>query len=168
MKVRHIPEHDHYHLSGKESPHNHIMQLICLIVFIIILVLDTFVFQFSVGITGYVPFWIRLIIALALIVFAIIVMRSAENMLFHETHAGIIDRGIFAYVRHPLYLGILIIYLGFVLGSFSILSFVTLLFIFFVYNYLASFEEKDLERMFGEEYLQYKKRVSRWFPRFWN
>ncbi len=95
-------------------------------------------------------------------------MRSAEKMLFHETLSGIIDSGVFGYVRHPLYLGVLLIYLGFVFGSFSMLSLFTLLCIFFVYNYLANFEEKDLERMFGEEYLQYKKRVPRWFPRFWN
>ncbi len=144
------------------------MQISCLIIFIIILVLDSFVFNFSVGITGYVSFWIRLIGALVLIVFAIIIMRSAEKMLFHETPSGIIDSGVFGYVRHPLYLGVLLIYLGFVFGSFSMLSLFTLLCIFFVYNYLANFEEKDLERMFGEEYLQYKKRVPRWFPRFWN
>jgi protein-S-isoprenylcysteine O-methyltransferase Ste14 len=121
-----------------------------------------------VGITGYAPLWIRLMMTLALILIGIIILRSAEKMLFHETQSGVIDRGLFAYVRHPLYLGVLLIYLGFVLGSFSILSFVAFVLIFFVYNYLAIFEEKDLERMFGEEYLQYKKRVSRWFPRFWN
>ncbi len=166
MKVMHIPEHDH--LLGKESPHNHIMQLTCLIVFIIILVLDSFVFKFSVGITGYVSLWIRLIMVLALILIGITIMRSAEKMLFHETQSSVIDRGLFAYVRHPLYLGILLIYLGFVLGSFSILSFVTYIFVFFVYNQLAIFEEQDLERAFGEEYLEYKKRVSRWIPRFGN
>ncbi|MGB6681226.1 MAG: isoprenylcysteine carboxylmethyltransferase family protein [Candidatus Bathyarchaeia archaeon] len=164
----HIPEHEHDHLLGKESPHNHIMQLTCLIVFIIISVLDSFVFKFSVGITGYVSLWIRLIMALALILIGITIMRSAEKMLFHETQSSVIDRGLFAYVRHPLYLGILLIYLGFVLGSFSILSFVAFVLIFFMYNYLAIFEEKDLERAFGEEYLEYKKRVSRWIPRFWN
>jgi protein-S-isoprenylcysteine O-methyltransferase Ste14 len=106
--------------------------------------------------------------ALALILIGITIIRSAEKMLFHETQLSVIDVGIFAYVRHPLYLGILLIYLGFVLGSFSILSFVSFGLIFFVYNNLAIFEEKDLERMFGEEYLEYKKRVSRWFPRSWN
>lgn len=162
----HILEHDYDHLLGKESPHNHIIQLTCLIVFIIIWVLDSFVFKFSVGIASYVSLWIRLIMALALILIGITIMRSAEKMLFHVKKSGVIDVGLFAYVRHPLYLGTLLIYLGFVLGSFSILSFVTYIFIFFVYNQLAIFEEKDLERVFGEEYLQYKKRGSRWIPRF--
>ena len=168
VKVINIPKHDHDHLLGKESPHNHVIQLTCLIVFIIVLVLDSFVFKFSIGITGFVSLWIRLIMTLPLILIGIIIIRSTEKMLFHQTQSGVIDRGLFAYVRHPLYLGVLLIYFGFVLGSFSILSFVTFVLIFFVYNYLAIFEEKDLERMFGDEYLQYKKRVSRWFPRFWN
>ena len=76
MKVMHIPEHDH--LLGKENPHNHIMQLTCLIVFIIILVLDSFVFKFSVGITGYVSLWIRLIMVLALIANLTVVQRVAH------------------------------------------------------------------------------------------
>jgi protein-S-isoprenylcysteine O-methyltransferase Ste14 len=168
MKVGKIPKHDRDHLLGKESPYNRIIQLTCLIVFIIILVLDSFVFKFSIGITGYVSFWIRLIIALSLILIAIIIIRSAEKMLFHETQPGVIDRGVFTYVRHPLYLGTLLIYLGLVLGSFSILSFLMFILIFFVYNYLVVFEEKDLERVFGKDYLEYKKCVPRWFPRFWN
>lgn len=104
--------------------------------------------------------------ALSLILIAIIIIRSAEKMLFHETQQGVIDRGVFTYVRHPLYLGTLLIYLGFVLVSFSILSFLIFILIFFLYNYLAVFEEKDLERVFGKDYLEYKKRVPRWFPHF--
>ncbi|WP_455369794.1 methyltransferase family protein [[Eubacterium] cellulosolvens] len=167
MKVFHIPKHSYDNLLGKESPHNHIIQLTCLIVFIIILILDSFVFKFSIGITGYVSLWIRIIMALALILIGITIIRSTEKILFHEPQSGVIDRGLFAYVRNPLYLGVLLIYLGFVLGSFSTLSLVVLILIFFVYNYLAIFEEKDLERSFGEHYLEYKKRVPRWIPRFW-
>ncbi|WP_455278769.1 methyltransferase family protein [[Eubacterium] cellulosolvens] len=167
MKVSHIPGYEHEYLLGKESPHNHIIQLTCLIVFINIWILDSFIFKISTGISGYISTWVRLIIALVLILIGITMMRSAGKMLFHEKHSGVIDRGLFAYVRHPLYLATLLIYLGFVLGSFSILSFVAFVLIFFMYNHLAIFEEKELEKVFGEEYLQYKKRVPRWIPRFW-
>ena len=93
-------------------------------------------------------------------------MRSAEKMLFHTRQQEIIDSSLFAYVRHPLYTGVLLIYLGFVLGSFSIFSFITYVFVFCTYDYLAKFEEKDLERVFGEAYVEYKKRMPRWIPRF--
>jgi len=94
-------------------------------------------------------------------------MRKAEDALFKEKHdpPTIIDTGILAHIRHPLYLGTLLIYLGFILGTFSIISFLIFLFIIFLYNKMATYEEQDLERIFGEEYIEYKSRVPKWIPR---
>jgi protein-S-isoprenylcysteine O-methyltransferase Ste14 len=36
--------------------------------------------------------------------------------------------------------------------------------VFIAYNKMANYEEKVLEKLFGEEYLGYKKKVSKWFP----
>ena len=129
-------------------------------------VLDSFVFKFSVKFAGYVPWFIRLVMALALITIGVTIGYLAEKVLFHQKQdrASVIDTGILAHVRHPLYLGGLLVYLGFVLGTFSILSLITYIFVFVVYDYLATFEEKDLERVFGEDYAQYKRRVPKWIP----
>ena len=93
-------------------------------------------------------------------------MRKAEDALFKEKHdpPTIIETWILAHVQHPLYLGTLLIYLGFILGTFSIISFLIFLFIIFHYNKMATYEEQDLERIFGEEYLEYKSRVPKWIP----
>jgi len=32
-------------------------------------------------------------------------------------------------------------------------------------NKMASYEEKDLEKIFGNEYLEYKKNVPKWIPK---
>ena len=144
-------------------------QNIFILLFLIVWLVDSFLFRWSTFLMGSFNWLIRGSIALICLIAGIYLVQGAHKAVFDEAPSDpqVIIWGVFSFVRHPMYLGILLIYLGFVLGSFSILSFVTLVLIFFVYNYLAIFEEKDLERLFGGEYLEYKKRVSRWTPLFW-
>jgi protein-S-isoprenylcysteine O-methyltransferase Ste14 len=62
-------------------------------------------------------------------------------------------------------MGTFLIYVGLALLTFSFLAFGALIGIFLVYSYLATYEEKDLVRVFGESYLDYCKRVPKWIPR---
>ncbi len=131
-------------------------------------VLDSFVFKFSVKFASYVPWFIRLVVTLTLITIGVAMGYLAEKILFHQKQdrPSVIDTGILTHVRHPLYLGGLLVYLGFVIATFSLLSLTTYIFVFVVYDYLATFEEKDLERVFGQAYVEYKRRVPKWIPRF--
>lgn len=157
----------HGHLPGKEHPKNHNLQLISLIVFLITWVLDSFIFKFSIGLASYVSWIYRLILFLIVGTFGVLTVRSAEKLIFQEIPESptIIDTGILARVRHPLYLGVLLIYLGFILGTFSLVSLFVFIIIALIYNLLATYEEQDLERVFGGDYLDYKKRVPKWIPR---
>ena len=130
--------------------------------------MDSFVFKFSVKFASYVPWFIRLAVTLTLITIGVAMGYLAERMLFHQkqNRPCVIDTGILIHVRHPLYLGGLLVYLGFVIATFSLLSLTTYIFVFVVYDYLATFEEKDLERVFGQAYVEYKRRVPKWIPRF--
>ena len=73
--------------------------------------------------------------------------------------------GLHAYVRNPMITGVLIVLLG---ESVAILSrpILVWLILFFLINYLyfLLFEEPGLERRFGKDYLDYKKKVPRWIP----
>jgi len=157
---------NHAHLLGKEHPYSHYFQIIAALVFFPIWLLDSFVFKISIGLARFVPWFLRLIVSLLVIIIAIVITRKAEDVLFKEKYdpPTIIDKGILAHVRHPLYLGTLLIYLGFIFGTFSIISFLIFLIVFFLYNKIATYEEQDLERIFGEEYLEYKSRVPKWIP----
>lgn len=147
-------------------PYSHLLQLLSAVIFLVIWFMDSFIIKYSVGFVESVPWIFRLAIALIVIIIAIWLIRSAEKVLFEnqETYT-IIDSGILAHVRNPLYLGVLLIYVGFFLGTFSILSGVTFIFIFVIHDQMATYEEKDLERVFGEEYLTYKREVPKWLPR---
>src|SRR5204863_2475368 len=74
--------------------------------------------------------------------------------------------GIFSWVRNPLYIGNLLIWLGFVVGS-GVLWFLPVALVLFAVEYtlIVRYEEGVLESIFGDEYVAYKRRTPRWFPR---
>ncbi|OGU57618.1 MAG: protein-S-isoprenylcysteine methyltransferase [Ignavibacteria bacterium RBG_13_36_8] len=81
----------------------------------------------------------------------------------------LIISGSFAYVRNPLYLGNLFVYLGIGIMSmalFPYLQIVALLFFYFQYRIIITEEEKYLLKTFGEKFERYYKSVPRFFPRF--
>ena len=73
------------------------------------------------------------------------------------------DRGPYKYSRNPTYLGLLLATLGFglMIGSFFI--FVIVIVIFFINKLIfLPREERLLERIYGQNYLDYKKKVRTW------
>jgi len=58
----------------------------------------------------------------------------------------------------------LLIYVAFIFLSLSLISIGLFVLIFLVYNWMANFEEKILENLFGEQFLEYKKKVGKWLP----
>ena len=78
----------------------------------------------------------------------------------------LVTYGIFAWMRNPLYVGNLLIWLGFVIGS-GVLWFLPIALVLFAieYSLIVRYEEGVLESIFGPEYESYKERTSRWVPR---
>jgi protein-S-isoprenylcysteine O-methyltransferase Ste14 len=78
----------------------------------------------------------------------------------------LVTYGIFAWMRNPLYVGNLLIWLGFVIGS-GLLWFLPVALALFAleYSLIVRYEEGVLESIFGGEYVEYKRRTPRWLPR---
>jgi protein-S-isoprenylcysteine O-methyltransferase Ste14 len=83
-----------------------------------------------------------------------------------RTVQRLVTYGIFAWMRNPLYVGNFLIWLGFIVIS-GVLWFIPVAILLFAIEYtlIVRYEEGVLESIFGEEYLRYKARTSRWFPR---
>jgi protein-S-isoprenylcysteine O-methyltransferase Ste14 len=75
-----------------------------------------------------------------------------------------ITTGVYAWVRHPMCLGALLALLGFFFSTLSLLSLLVWVGLFFFYDWMATYEEQDLIRILGEQYVNYQKRVPKWFP----
>lgn len=81
----------------------------------------------------------------------------------------LIISGPFAYVRNPLYVGNILIYLGLGIMSFALfpyLQIIALMFFVFQYYLIVKAEEEYLFNTFGEQYKKYFESVPRFFPRF--
>ena len=72
----------------------------------------------------------------------------------------LVNTGPFAFSRNPIYLGLLLLFLGFemILQSYLIVLIIPLI---LIVTLAVKKEEKLLEKYFGKEYLEYKKRVPR-------
>lgn len=79
----------------------------------------------------------------------------------------LVTQGPFKIIRNPMIAGILLILSAqaLILNTIYIFYWAVL---FFIINciYFKLFEEKQLERNFGKEYLEYKKNVPMFFPKF--
>jgi protein-S-isoprenylcysteine O-methyltransferase Ste14 len=80
-----------------------------------------------------------------------------------KSTTAIVSDGPFGYTRNPLYVSLLLLFLGIavLLDSLWLLLFLPVLFLALNFGVVVR-EERYLERKFGEEYLKYKKRVRRW------
>lgn len=81
----------------------------------------------------------------------------------------LIITGPFSYVRNPLYLGNILLYLGIGVMSMAIfpyLQLIAVLFFYIQYRIIISQEEKYLAQAFGELYQKYLESVPRLIPQF--
>ncbi|MBD3227658.1 MAG: DUF1295 domain-containing protein [Candidatus Lokiarchaeota archaeon] len=150
----------------EEAPHFHSIQIVMIVIYFTIFILDSLVFRFSTFLINYIHFSIPIILGSSLLVLGILLIYFSSKTVFGEVRdpPKVIEEGVFRYIRHPMYLGILLIYLSVAFFSFSIICMVSCVVIFLVYNGYASYEETQLEEMFKEEYLEYKKKSSKWIP----
>ena len=76
------------------------------------------------------------------------------------TPKGLVTHGIYSKIRHPIFFGVILVYLGM---EFIFQSIYGLLLVIFVlipfYIYSAIEEEKILSKMFKDEYTAYKKKT---------
>ncbi len=157
--------HDRPDLAG-EYIHGDMGQLVLLFVFIAVWALDSFHLGYTLIPAALFPLWVRGPLAAALIIIALWLARAGLNMVFGEVRKEphVITRGVFSIVRHPVYLGAILIYAGFVALTLSLLSLIVWLVIVGFYFVISRLEEAILLRRFGREYTKYQERVPMLFP----
>lgn len=152
----------HNHHTAGEAPHNHTIQYGLLISFLIIWILDSFILRF----TAYVyimPFFFNIFIGIPIIIVGLY-LASKAHIVFETPEPQIVATGLYSRVRHPMYLGSILGYVGFWVTTLSLLTLIPLFAVLIGYNYLASVEERILTERFGDEYLEYQKKVRKWIP----
>ena len=76
---------------------------------------------------------------------------------------SLVVEGPFRFTRNPMYAGLTLILLGISVSVGTMPMFLAPIAFFFTISILfVPYEEERMARLFGKEYLQYKKRVRRW------
>lgn len=83
----------------------------------------------------------------------------------HEAKGEIVTTGIYSHVRHPQYLGFLLLTFGMNLEWMTFFTVLLWPVIAVLYYRLAKTEEKYSEELFGEKYRKYKRTVPMFVPR---
>lgn len=76
----------------------------------------------------------------------------------------IVDTGIYAYTRNPMYLGHMIFMLGLIITFRSLPALALLIYHLFWFQQRVLHDEQRLQQMFGQDYVNYMGRVKRWIP----
>jgi len=82
----------------------------------------------------------------------------------YSARQELVTTGLYAYVRHPQYLGFLTLTLGMMVQWATIPTLLMWPILFALYYRLAKQEEKEMEVKFGEKYREYKSKVSMFLP----
>ncbi len=152
--------------KGGEHPLGDAGQLVLFLLFVAVWVIDSFFLRFSTRPAESVPLIPRIVLAGVVLVAAVMLVKAAHPIMDHgKAPPELVTTGVFGRVRHPLYLGCILFYLGLVLSTLSIASAAVFVLIVLFYDHIARYEERLLLGRFGEEYERYMERSGRWLPR---
>ncbi|MBI3618266.1 MAG: isoprenylcysteine carboxylmethyltransferase family protein [Candidatus Omnitrophica bacterium] len=99
-----------------------------------------------------------------MIFYGLYVMQNGWVLIHAAKGKHLVTEGVYARVRHPQYSGLFLITSGFLIQWPSLLTLVMWPILTFAYYRLAMREEKDVERHFGQAWLDYKARVPAFIP----
>jgi len=105
-----------------------------------------------------------IVIGVLVIAFPAVSFSAADTTIipFRESSSLVIS-GLFRYTRNPMYVGMVIIIIGTDILLRSLSPFVVpVLFVIIINRMIIPVEERMLERMFGDDYRDYKNTVRRW------
>jgi len=147
---------------GEEHPWCDRAQVVMLLTFLAVWGLDSW---YGFTVCGFLcPWMLRAAAGMILVGFGGYLIDESHGLVIDAEPAGLVDWGVYALVRHPMYLGMLLVYLGLAAATLSVASLALLPAFFYAYDRFAAYEERMLVEAFGEDYLGYMGRVRRWVP----
>ena len=156
----------HPHLTG-EHRIGDLGQLILLFIFLGVWITDSFIFHYSTFLADRVPDYIRVPVAGVVLIVAWLLARKGMNAIFgtERSEPELVTGGVFGIVRHPIYTGALLFYVGTSIITMSLASAACCIPIGVFYFFISRYEERILHQEFGEDYLNYRKKVGMLFPK---
>ena len=98
-----------------------------------------------------------------LLLIGFILVRNGWREIYHST-GELVTEGVYSRIRHPQYLGLLVITIAFLIQWPTILTVVMWPVLLVMYYHLAKKEEANLLEKFGDAYSEYLSRVPMFIP----
>jgi protein-S-isoprenylcysteine O-methyltransferase Ste14 len=142
-------------------------QLIIFLLFLAVWITDSFFFNYSTFLNNYMPGVVQLIIGVIVLLLAGYLAWAGLRIVFGEVREepGVIRKGVFNVIRHPIYLAEILLYFGLLILSTSLAAVVVWIIAIVFLHYISRYEEKVLVERFGDEYRQYMEDVPMYIPR---
>jgi methanethiol S-methyltransferase len=110
-------------------------------------------------------FYVILPVSNMLILTGILLVIYGWSKIYKAKGQQLVTTGIYKYIRHPQYLGFMLITFGMIVLWPVLTTVILWPLLFILYRRLAKAEEKRLEKTFGENYIRYKNSVPRFIPK---
>ena len=160
----------HRHWDNLTGEHHlgDIGQLTLYCLFMALWISDIF-WGYSNFLNDYIPSLVRLPIGILLLALSGYIAGTGLFIVFVKKakSQGMIKKSVFRFVRHPIYLSEIILYLALLILNISLAAALIWVIAMFFLHYISRYEEKLLLARFGNEYKQYMKEVPMWFPRLY-
>lgn len=90
--------------------------------------------------------------------------KKYKTPISFDKSTKLVEDGIFSKTRNPMYLGMFIFLLGSAICAKNIFSLaIPFIFLIIIRILFIPYEEEKMHDTFGDDYLNYKKKVRRWF-----
>lgn len=135
--------------------------------FILVLAIEEqgLLFETRLDVLSWIGLLLYLLAAIVIIMTRVNLGKQGTGTLVVRDNHELITTGLYKYIRHPMYSGTLLGVIGFALVSHSIfVSLITFVIYFWIFKERLKYEEKLLEKTFGEKYQKYKASSYRLIP----
>ncbi len=141
--------------------------LIPLFFIVLAWLIDKYIYALAIPLAGNVQLivaYIMMTIAAILFAFSLFFfIKTRQNPEPHTPTNALYTGGVFRVTRNPIYLGFLVAQVVVAIKLNNLMIILSLPIVWWLLNkWVIEPEEAYLEKLFGQEYLDYKKKVRRW------
>jgi protein-S-isoprenylcysteine O-methyltransferase Ste14 len=142
-------------------------QIILACLFAVVWISDSFILKYTTFLNQHVSVVVRVPLGVIFFILSGSLSKTGLSIVFKEVRKepGVIRKGVFGLVRHPIYLGEILLYLGFIALNLSLAAVSVWLLAVGFLHYFSRHEERLLLAKFGDQYRQYMRDVPMWIPR---